>query len=71
MPKCKILLKVYTNASIVIERKQKFNFIKKCSFQCVSEATVRKAVKIFSSDKATAGEIPVTGLKIMKFSFLN
>ena len=31
--------------------------------QCVSEATVRKVVKNFPSDKATAGEIPVNVVK--------
>ena len=35
----------------------------KFSFQCVSEATVRKVVKNLPSDKAAAGDIPVNILK--------
>ena len=47
----------------IIKIKHKFKLNKKFSFQCVSEATVRKVVKSLPSDKATAGEIPVNVLK--------
>ena len=43
--------------------KHKYELKKKLSFQCVSEATVRKAVKSLPSNKATTGEIPVNVLK--------
>ena len=43
--------------------KHKFKLIKKFSFQCVTEATVKKVVKSLPSDKATTGEIPVNVLK--------
>ena len=36
---------------------------KKFSFQCVSEATIRKVMKGLPSDKSAAGEIPVNVLK--------
>ena len=54
MIKCKILVKdFYSHPSIKIQDKFKLN--KKFSFQCVSEATLRKVVKNVPSDKAGAG----------------
>ena len=53
-----------------IKIKQKFKLNKKLSFQCVSEATVRKVKKKLPSNKATTGEILVNVLKIVKFAFL-
>ena len=55
-------IKSFFNPSI-IKIKHKFKLNKKFSFQCVSEATVRKVVKSLPSDKATAGEIPINVLK--------
>ena len=42
---------------------------RKFSFKYVSEATVRKAVKNFFSEKGTAGEIPINVLKCQDFCF--
>ena len=53
----------FSNHPSIIKIKHKFNLNKKFSFQCVSEATVRKVMKNWPSDKATAGEIPVNVLK--------
>ena len=50
MEKCK-------NYPSIIKIKQKFKSKKKFSFQCVSEATVRKFVKNVPSDNAAAAEI--------------
>ena len=57
------ITKSFSNHASVIKIKHKFKLNKKFSFQCVSEATVRKVVKSLPSDKATAGEIPVNKLK--------
>ena len=57
------ITKSFSNHASVIKIKHKFKLNKKFSFQCVSEATVRKVVKSLPSDKATAGEIPVNVLK--------
>ena len=51
--------------------KQKFKLNKKSSFQCVSEATVRKVVKNLPADKATAGEIPANVLKSREICFFD
>ena len=58
----------------IIKIKHKFNLNKKFSFQCVSEATVRKVIKSLPSNKARAGEVPVNTLKnseICFFGFAN
>ena len=57
------IIKSFSNHPSIIKIKQKFKLNKKFSFQCVSVATVRKAVKSLPSDKTTAGEIPVNVLK--------
>ena len=57
------ITKSFSNHASVIKIKHKFKLNKKFSFQCVSEATVRKVVKSLPSDKATAGEIPINVLK--------
>ena len=57
------IIKSFSNHPSVIKINHKFKLIKKFSFYCVSEATVRKVVKILPSDKATTGEIPVNALK--------
>ena len=57
------VVKNFSNHPSIIKIKQKFKLNKKFSFQCVSEATVRKFVKSLLSDKAAAGEIPVDALK--------
>ena len=50
--------------------KHRFKLNKKLSFQCVSEATVRKFMKNLPSGKATVGAIPVNIPKIVKFASL-
>ena len=50
---------------------QKFKLNKKFSFQCVSEATVRKALKNLPSNKATAGETPIKVLKNSEVCFFD
>ena len=57
------IIKSFSNHPSIIKIKHKFKLNKKFSFQCVSEATVRKVVKSLPSDKATAREIPVNILK--------
>ena len=57
------IIKRFSNHPSIIKIKHKFKLNKKFSFQCVSEATVRKVVKSLPSDKATAGEIPINVLK--------
>ena len=57
------IIKSFSNHPSIIKIKHKFKLNKKLSFQCVSEATVRKVVKSLPSDKATTGEIPVNVLK--------
>ena len=57
------IIKRFSNHPSIIKIKHKFKISKKFSFQCVSEATLRKVVKSLLSDKATAGEIPVNELK--------
>ena len=56
-------IKSFSNHPSTIKIKHKFKLNKKSSFQCVSEATVRKVVKSFPSDEATTTEIPVNILK--------
>ena len=56
------IITTFSNHPNIIKIKHKFKLNKKFSFQCVSEATVKKAVKTLPSDKATAGEIPVNAL---------
>ena len=63
------IIKRFSNHPSIIKIKHKFKLNKKFSFQCVSEATFRKAAKSLLSDKATAGEIPVNVLKIVKIVF--
>ena len=63
MKKCLILLKFFPVILVISKSSKKFKLNKKFSFQCVSEATVRKFVKNLLSDKAAAGEIPVNALK--------
>ena len=57
------IIKRFSNHPSIIKIKHKFKLNKKFSFQCVSEATVRKVVKSLPLDKATAGEIPINVLK--------
>ena len=57
------IVKSFFNYSSIIKIKHKYKLNKKLSFQCVSEATVRKVVNSLPSDKATAGEISVNVLK--------
>ena len=61
--KAQNIIKSFSNHPSVIKINHKFKLIKKFSFYCVSEATIRKVVKILPSDKATTGEIPVNALK--------
>ena len=49
------IVKIFSNHPSNIKIKQKFKLNKKFSFQCVSEATVRKFVKKLLSGKAAAG----------------
>ena len=48
-----------------------FKLNEKFSFQCVSEATARKAVKNLPSDKVTAGEISVNVLRNSEICFFD
>ena len=64
------IIKSFSNHPSIIKIKHKFKLNKKLSFQCDSEATVRKIVKSLPSDKATARKIPVNILKIVKIAFL-
>ena len=57
------------NHPSILKIKEKFQVNKRFSFQHVSEATVRKAVKNLPSDKVYAGEIPIKILKETKFCF--
>ena len=57
------IIKAFSNHPSIIKVKHKFKLNKKLSFQCLSEATVRKVVKSLPSDIATAGEILVNVLK--------
>ena len=65
------IIKSFSNHPSIIKVKHKFKLNKKFSFQCVSEATVRKVVKSLPSDKATAGEIPINVLKNCFFDLTN
>ena len=47
----------------ILKIKEKCQVNKRCSFQYVSEATVRKVVKNLPSDKASVGGIPIKTLK--------
>ena len=53
----------FSNHPSILKIKEKFQLNKRISFQHVSEATVRKVVKNFPSDKVPAGEIPIKNLK--------
>ena len=57
------MIESFSNHPSIIKIQHKFKLNKKFSFQCVSEATVRKVVKSFPSDKATVGETLVNELK--------
>ena len=48
-------IKSFFNHPSIMRIKHKFKLIKKFSFQCVTEATVKKVVKSLPSDKATTG----------------
>ena len=61
----------FSNHPSIIKIKCKFKLNKKFSFQCVSEATVRKVVKSLPSNKATAGEFSVNVLKNSKTCFFD
>ena len=61
----------FSNHPSVIKIKHKFKLNKKFSFQCISEATVRKVVKILPSNKVTTGEIPVNVLKNSEICFFD
>ena len=65
------VVKSFSNYPIIIKIKHKLKLNKKLSFECVSEATVRKVVKILPSDKAAAGEIPVNSLKNSEIYFFD
>ena len=65
------IIKSFSIHPSIIKIKHKFKSNKKFSFQCVSEATVRKAVKSLPSDKATAEEIPVNVLKNSEICFFD
>ena len=71
MIKCKMLLKFFPVILVLLKSSKNSKLNKKFSVQCVSESTVRKFVKNLPSDKATAGEIPVNVLKIVKVAYLN
>ena len=57
------IIKSFSNHPSIIKIEHKFKLNKKFSFQCASEAIVRKVEKSLLSDKATAGEIRVNVLK--------
>ena len=59
----------FSNHPSVLKIKEKFQLNKRFSFQHVSEATLRKAVKNLHSDKVSAGEIPIKILKESTFCF--
>ena len=64
----------FSNHPSILKIKEKFQLNKRFSFHDVSEATVWKVVKILSSDKMSAAEIPIEILivKIINnFAFLN
>ena len=55
----------------ILKIKQKVKRNRKFSFQSVSEDTLKNAVKNFTSEKATAGEIAVDILKIQSFALVS
>ena len=59
----------FSNHPSILKIKEKFQLNKRFSYQHVSEATVRKVVKNFPSDKVSAGEIPIKILKESTFCF--
>ena len=59
----------FSNHPSILKIKEKFQLNKIFSFQHVSEATVRKVAKNLSSDKVSAGEIPIKILKKSTFCF--
>ena len=65
------IIKSFSNHPSIIKIKHTFKLNKKFSFQCVSEATLRKVVKSLATDKATAGEIPVNVLKNCEICFFD
>ena len=69
--KVQIIIKRFYNHPSIIKIKHNFKRNKKLSFQCVSEATIRKVVKILPSDKATATEIPLNVLKNFENCFFD
>ena len=62
------IIKSFFNHPSIIKIKPKFKLNKKFSFQCVSEAKVRKVVKSLLSDKATTRErkVNVNVLNVLK-----
>ena len=68
--KCRILLKGFPIILVLLESSTNSSETK-FSFQCVSEATVRKVVKSLPSDTATAGEIPVNVIKNSQICFVD
>ena len=65
------IIKSFSSHPSITKIKHKFKLNKKFSFQCVSEATVRKVGKSLSSDKVTAGDIPVNVLKNSEICFFD
>ena len=59
----------FSNHPNILKIKEKFQLDKRFSFQHVSEATVRKAVKNLPSEKVSAGEIPIKILNESTFCF--
>ena len=64
------IIKSFSNHPSIIKMKYILKLNKKFSFQCVSEATIRKVMKGLPSDKSTAGEIPANVLKNSEIAFL-
>ena len=59
----------FPNHPSILKIKEKVQLNKRFSFQYVSEATVRKVAENLSSDKVSAGEIPIKILKESRFCF--
>ena len=65
------IIKSFSIHPSIIKIKHKFKLNKKVSFQCLSEATVKKVVKNLPSDKAPAGDIPVNALQNSEICFFD
>ena len=63
------IIRNFSNHPSILKIKEKVQLNKRISFQHVSEATVRKAVKNLPSDKVSAGEIPIKILRESTFCF--